>query len=65
MTRFTGVLSAALFVSNVVVFFSGGGGIRTHESFRTPVFKAGALNHSATPPGAACIGKAQARAGPL
>ena len=29
---------------------NGGGGIRTHESLRTPVFKTGALNHSATPP---------------
>ena len=29
---------------------NGGGGIRTHESFRTPVFKTGALNRSATPP---------------
>ena len=29
---------------------SGGGGIRTHESLRTPVFKTGALNRSATPP---------------
>ena len=28
----------------------GGGGIRTHESLRTPVFKTGALNRSATPP---------------
>ena len=28
----------------------GGGGIRTHESFRTPVFKTGALNRSAPPP---------------
>ena len=30
---------------------NGGGGIRTHESLRTPVFKTGALNRSATPPG--------------
>ncbi len=29
----------------------GGGGIRTHGTVsRTPVFKTGALNHSATPP---------------
>src|ERR1051325_9078783 len=32
--------------------FGGGGGIRTHGSLTTtPVFKTGALNHSATPPG--------------
>ena len=29
---------------------NGGGGIRTHESSRTPVFKTGALSRSATPP---------------
>lgn len=28
----------------------GGGGIRTHEGLRPPVFKTGALNRSATPP---------------
>lgn len=33
---------------------NGGGGIRTHESRRTPVFKTGALSRSATPPGARC-----------
>ena len=33
----------------------GGGGIRTHgELAPTPVFKTGALNHSATPPCTAC-----------
>ena len=43
MTRFTGVLSAALFVSNVVVFFSGGGVRRQAvlwglmESHKTPL----------------------------
>ena len=31
---------------------NGGGGIRTHEGLRPPVFKTGALNRSATPPGA-------------
>jgi hypothetical protein len=30
--------------------WNGGGGIRTHEGFRPPVFKTGALNRSATPP---------------
>jgi hypothetical protein len=30
---------------------NGGGGIRTREGFRPPVFKTGALNRSATPPG--------------
>ena len=29
---------------------NGGSGIRTHEGFRPPVFKTGALNRSATPP---------------
>ena len=28
----------------------GGGGIRTHEGLRPPVFKTGALDRSATPP---------------
>ena len=32
-------------------FYGGGGGIRTHGTLsRTPVFKTGALNRSATPP---------------
>ena len=31
-------------------FFYGGGGIRTHEGLRPPVFKTGALDRSATPP---------------
>ena len=36
----------------------GGGGIRTHETLsRLPVFKTGAFNHSATPPGAAQRGR--------
>jgi hypothetical protein len=31
---------------------NGGGGIRTHEGLSSlPVFKTGAFNHSATPPG--------------
>ena len=33
---------------------NGGGGIRTHEGFRPPVFKTGALNRSATPPAECC-----------
>ena len=48
--------------SNTTFFDSGGGGIRTRVGLRPPVFKTGALNRSATPPGAACIGKPQARA---
>lgn len=32
----------------------GGGGIRTHEGLRPPVFKTGALNRSATPPAECC-----------
>lgn len=37
----------------------GGGGIRTHGTLsRTPVFKTGALNRSATPPGSALLREA-------
>jgi hypothetical protein len=35
-------------------YVGGGGGIRTHGTLsRTPVFKTGAFDHSATPPGVA------------
>ena len=34
-----------------LIYFGGGGGIRTPEGFYTlPVFKTGAINHSTTPP---------------
>jgi hypothetical protein len=33
------------------LYFGGGGGIRTHEALASlPVFKTGAIDHSATPP---------------
>ena len=35
-----------------LIYFGGGGGIRTPEGFYTlPVFKTGAINRSTTPPG--------------
>ena len=35
----------------IIMVYGGGGGIRTHGTIsRTPVFKTGALNRSATPP---------------
>ena len=41
----------------------GGGGIRTHGTVsRTPVFKTGALNHSATPPRRASFSRLPGRA---
>ena len=34
-----------------LIYFGGGGGIRTPEGFYTlPVFKTGAINRSTTPP---------------